>query len=157
MRIIRTGVTRTVLVVGRWAIKMPSLRANGHGLAGVLWSWSRGVQANLGELQWSTYLSGHVCPVIWSAAGLVNIYPRCEPVRFTARAARALRERRWRPVHVDPHPGDEKAAHYGWLCPPGARTRLACDLVVLDYDLSYNGCPHDHSGARNRLEEVSCP
>lgn len=72
---IRRGITRTVLLAGRWAIKVPSHRAHGDGIRGVLWSITRGIQANFSEAEWST--SPGVCPVRWSIAGLVNVYPRC--------------------------------------------------------------------------------
>lgn len=65
---VRRGITRTVLLIGPWAVKVPSLRSNGDGLRGVLWSISRGISANLSEIQWSD--SPGVCPVLRSAAGL---------------------------------------------------------------------------------------
>lgn len=76
---IRRGITRTVILTPRHAIKLPSLRRHGKGLAGMLWSFSRGISANLSEREWSGY-SPALCPVRWSLAGLVNVYPRCEPV-----------------------------------------------------------------------------
>jgi hypothetical protein len=75
---IRRGITRTVLLVGPWAVKLPSLRSNGKGLAGRIWSVCHGILANLSEVQWSE-VDG-VCPVRFSLFGLVNVYPRCEPV-----------------------------------------------------------------------------
>lgn len=74
---IRRGMTRTVLLTRRWAVKFPSMRAHDEGLPGVLWSMSRGVLANLSERSHSH--EAGVCPVHWSLAGLVNVYPRCEP------------------------------------------------------------------------------
>ena len=64
---VHRGVTRTVLVIGRWAIKVPSLDAHERGVRGVLWSLTRGIQANLSECEWSG--SPGTCPVLWSVAG----------------------------------------------------------------------------------------
>lgn len=71
---VERGVTRTVLLVGRWAINLPRATRSGHG---VLWSLAHGVLANLSERHWSGW--DGVCPVRWSLAGLVNVYPRCQP------------------------------------------------------------------------------
>lgn len=75
---IRRGVTRTVLLIGPWAIKFPSFRGNGKGLGGRIWSICNGILANQEEVTWSA-VDG-VCPVRFSFLGLVNVYPRCEPV-----------------------------------------------------------------------------
>lgn len=75
---IRRGLTRTVILTRRWAVKLPQLAAHGDGVAGVLWSLARGISANLSERQWSN--SPGVCPVTYSLAGLVNLYRRCAPV-----------------------------------------------------------------------------
>lgn len=69
------GVTRTVFLIGRWAVKVPRLVPSGRG---VLWSLAHGILANLSEVEWSE-MDG-VCPPCWSLLGLVNVYPRCEPV-----------------------------------------------------------------------------
>jgi hypothetical protein len=119
---IARGLTRTVLLVGPWAIKVPSIRSRGQGVEGVLWSLTRGIQANLSERNWSTWPG--VCPVRWSLAGLVNIYPRCAPV-----------DRPDDEIDYDaldfPNPSDRKAANVGVL--DGA-------LVWVDYDTSWNDC-----------------
>lgn len=120
--IVRRGITRTVLLVGRWAIKIPSLRAHDGGISGVLWSWTRGVQANLSEVGWSN--SPGTCPVIWSLAGLVNVYPRCDPVIEDL--------------------GDEEYRAIGFLGPvdpkPSNVGLLDGHLVWIDYDMSWNDC-----------------
>lgn len=126
MRVIRTGITRTVVLVGRWAVKVPSARTYGKGLTGLLWSLSRGVQANQSEAGLSKWEDTRpdLCPVRWSlAGGLVNVYPRCAPVP-AGRLAEA------RPL---PFSGDRKPENLGLL-----RGRV----VWLDYDGSWNGCPH---------------
>lgn len=120
--IVRRGITRTVLLVGRWAIKFPSLRAHGDGIRGVLWSWTRGVQANLSECDWAG--SPGICPVSWSLAGLVNIYPRCDPV------IEDLPEQDYRSIGFL-GPVDPKPHNVGML---NGR------LVWIDYDMSWNDC-----------------
>lgn len=134
---LRRGITRTVLLTRRWAVKVPSLRAHGGGLPGVLWSLSRGIQANLSEVEWSQY-SGEtgdpICPARWSLlGGVVVIYPRCQPVPVDA-AGEPLAPYPERPFGV---PGDPKAANLGIY---------QGRVVWLDYDVSFNGCPHDRAG-----------
>lgn len=75
---VRRGITRVVLLLGPWAVKVPSLRSHDEGLRGVLWGLARGIVANQSEWDWSTYESGQgVCPARASLlGGLVNIYPR---------------------------------------------------------------------------------
>lgn len=123
---VRRGITRAVLLVGPWAIKVPSLRANGLSARGVMWSMSRGVSANLSEISWTG--SPGTCPVRWSLAGLVNVYPRLE--------------------HVDPAlevdydaigflgPADRKPENLGWL---------DGQVVYVDFDMSWNDCPHSRN------------
>lgn len=149
--IVRRGITRTVLLTKRYAVKLPSLRAHGDGLAGLLWSFCRGVLANQAERTWSSYdaWAGKLCPVLRSwLGGIVNVYPRCEPYEVTPEQEMAMFRRELRPVDIDPTPGDNKPENYGWLTIAGRRT-----LVFLDYDINYNGCPHDRSGVFNRLAE----
>ena len=150
MRVIQSGVTRTVILTRRYAIKLPSLRPYGDGLAGLLWSICRGILANQSEQQWWTTapddMRQYLCPVLRSWFGaVVNVYPRCEPFEADEATAEKMFTREWTPVELlFPHPGDNKPDNYGWL-----NGRLVC----LDYDMNYNGCPHDRSGARNRAEE----
>lgn len=72
---VRYGTTRLVLLTPRWAVKVPLVSRRGHGR---LWSLAHGVLANLSELRLSR--EPGVCPVVWSLAGLVQVYPRCRPV-----------------------------------------------------------------------------
>lgn len=142
--IIRRGITRTVVLTRRYAIKLPSLRRYGSGLAGLLWSVSRGILANQSEAEWwhnaMPDQKPMLCPVLHSwIGGIVNIYPRCEPYTVDEVTELAMFTREYRPLpDLDPQPGDVKPDNYGWL---DGR------LVVLDYDMNYNGCPHDRSGA----------
>lgn len=133
---IHRGITRTVLLAGRWAVKVPSLRTHSDGVRGVMWSLCRGISANLSECQWSG--SPGVCPVRWSLlAGVVNVYPRCAPVD---------------PDHVIDWEGigflaptDRKHQNVGWF---------HGHIVMVDYDGSWNDCPHGHP-PRPRIQEES--
>lgn len=150
---VRRGITRTVLLTKRWAIKLPSLRPYGNGVAGLLWSISRGILANQSETEWwrNTQPENriHLCPVRFSLlGGVINIYPRCEPYEATEEQELAMFNRTWRPVDDNPAPGDDKAANFGWLTEHGQRR-----VVRIDYDMNYNGCPHDRSGFLNRLAQ----
>lgn len=119
---VERGITRTVLLTRRWAVKVPSLRSYSRNLRGVMWSITRGIQANLSESEWSGTTG--VCPVRWSWLGLVNVYPRC--------------------VQVSEHelidwdaigflcPIDRKNSNVGWL---NGR------IVMIDYDVSWNDHP----------------
>jgi hypothetical protein len=144
------GITRTVIVTPNYAIKLPSLRRYGGGLAGLLWSVCRGILANQSEASWWNSIGDdqrqYLCPVLHSwLGGIINIYPRCDPYEVSDATAMAMSAREFRPLEkLNPQAGDTKPDNYGWL---GRR------LVVLDYDLNYNGCPHDRSGALNRLEQ----
>lgn len=120
---IRRGITRTVLLTRSWAIKIPSLRSHDNGLRGLLWSITRGISANLSELDWSG--SPGTCPVRWTLAGLINVYPRCRPVEHDLT--------------------DEDYSSTGFLGPtdrkPTNLGRLGDKLVWIDYDQSWNDRP----------------
>lgn len=141
------GITRTVLVTGRYAIKFPSLRPYGGGLTGLLWSICRGILANQGEAEWWREATPdqrpYLCPVLRSwLGGVINIYPACRQLTVPRGVHMAMFTRRFRPLpFLVPQLGDNKPGNYGWM--------RDGRLVALDYDHSYNGCPHDRSGARN--------
>lgn len=120
---VRRGITRTVLLTRRWAIKVPSLRSHGDGLRGVLWSLTRGISANLSEQQWSG--SPGTCPVRWSLAGLLNVYPRC------SQPDQELRDEDYEATGFI-GPMDKKPTNVGVL---------NGQLVFLDYDMSWNDQP----------------
>lgn len=108
MRVIRTGISRTVILVGRYAVKVPSLRGHMHGgasgrLAGFAW----GVIHNQSERVWHNFegWDGRVAPVLHSwLAGVVQVYPRCEPAPEDAEL-----------FELDPNPGDMKRENFGVL------------------------------------------
>lgn len=74
------GTTRVALLVGPWAVKVPRVSASGHGR---LWGFAHGVLANLSERRISARddIEG-IAPVLWSLAGLVQLYPRCDPAPY---------------------------------------------------------------------------
>lgn len=113
------GVTRSVLITRRWAIKIPRIGRSGRG---ALWAIANGVLANLSEREWS-HIDG-VCPVVWSLFGLVNIYPRCVPVQ-------PLPGFDYRAVAPDLPRIDARAHNLG---------RLNGRVVWVDYDQSITDC-----------------
>lgn len=75
----RRGITRTVILTRRWAIKIPTIRGLGHIDKGArIASFCRGVLANRSELEWSG-IEG-LNPVVWSLRGLINVSRRAAPV-----------------------------------------------------------------------------
>jgi hypothetical protein len=110
-----------VVLVGRYAVKVPSWRGGCWGPRAFLWSVTAGIQANLSEWEWSGQPG--TCPVLWSLFGLVNVYPRCAPVPAD--------------VEVDyeaigfAYTQDRKPDNVGYL---------AGRLVWLDYDQSSGEC-----------------
>ncbi len=114
MRIIRTGVTRTVILIGAYAVKVPSLRGvHPGGPRGRLAGVARGLLANISEHIWHDYepWRGHVAPVLHSwLFGLVQVYPRCQPLDLDDDDAG-----RAQLPELDPDPGDLKVANFGLL------------------------------------------
>lgn len=120
---IERGLTRIVLLTQHWAIKLPRIRTHDDGLAGVLWSLTRGITANLSEREHSG--ARGVCPVRWSLAGLINVYPRCTVVREELT--------------------DSDYESTGYIGPverkPENMGYLDGELVYVDYDSSWNDRP----------------
>lgn len=134
---VRRGICRTVLLTRRYAIKVPRCRRyNPGGLRGVMWSLSRGIQANLSEAEWSG--TAGLCPVLWSFGGIVNVYPRAELL----------------PSDIDPEPDYRSIAPH--FFPTDSKPEnvgiLNGKLVWIDYDLSWNRCPHTREVA-DRTDE----
>lgn len=124
-----SGITRTVFLVGRYAVKVPSFRGGSiGGLRGRMQSFAWGFLANLSEYEWSKFEGwrGKVAPVLHSwAGGLVQVYPRCEPIPDTT--AQAWEAAGCPPLlAMFPDPGDDKPDNYGLL---DGR------LVRIDYEL----------------------
>jgi hypothetical protein len=115
------GLTRVVLLTRRWAIKVPRLYLNEH----FMWGLTRGIQANLSERDQTQLGQRGVCPVRWSFAGLVNVYPRCAPVT------------------VMPCAEDLDAMGYVGAVDPKPQNlgrMLDGTIVWVDYDQSWNDC-----------------
>ncbi len=124
VQVIRTGATRTVFLVGRYAVKVPSLRGiglAGRSVRGRMASFAAGLLSNQSEHIWHTFgpWGGRVAPVLCSLlGGIVQVYPRCAPLPegFTGELPQ-----------LDPDPGDgEKPDNYGVL--NGV-------VVRIDYDM----------------------
>lgn len=122
MRIVRTGATRTVILVGPYAIKIPTLRGvTSRDARGRLAGVCRGILSNQSEHTWHTFepWAGRVAPVRRSfLLGLIQVYPRCEPLQPGDRGPLP---------RLDPCPGDIKPSNYG---------RLGGRVVRVDYDMS---------------------
>lgn len=121
--IVRRGISRTVILTRRYAIKVPSFRGGSHGgPRGRLEGFAKGYLANLSESRWYDFepWAGRVAPVLRSwFLGLVQVYPRCDPAPPGAP----------RPV-LDPDPGDDKPDNYGLL--NGV-------VVRVDYEMGSDG------------------
>ena len=73
MKICRNGVSRTVFLAGKYAIKIPSCREYRMFLHGLL--------ANMQEVVFSKTGWPELCPIcFYLPLGLMVIMPRCEPM-----------------------------------------------------------------------------
>lgn len=110
MKIVRCGISRTVILTRRHAIKFPTLRGGTTSdFRGRLAGIAHGVLANQSEYHWTTYepWAGKIAPVQRSwLGGLIQIYPRCEPLADDDRGPLPK---------LDPCPGDIKPDNYGRL------------------------------------------
>lgn len=73
MKRVTTGVSRTVFLIGRWAVKVPCAR---YG-----WEfWLKGLLANITERRtWGWARNPKLCPIIFADPfGLVVVMPRVE-------------------------------------------------------------------------------
>ncbi len=76
MKIIKTGCSRWVCLIGKYAIKFPNPTTKR--------SWLNGLLANMQEADFTTLKSDKLCPVLFSAwFGLLIVMPRCEPLTDT--------------------------------------------------------------------------
>lgn len=72
------GTTRTVWLVGRWAVKVPSVRrVHPHRLTRTH-AFARGWCANLSE--WRYRDRSGVCSPRWTVLGVLQVYPRAAAV-----------------------------------------------------------------------------
>lgn len=117
MGINRTGITRTVLLIGPWVFKVPSLRYAGDRWKGFL----RGLLANMQERELSTRGFAILCPVVASLpGGFLVVMRRAQP----------LSNDEWSPFYaqqwIDRHglPVENKRDSFG---------RIDGRIVALDY------------------------
>lgn len=139
---IRRGVTRTVLLTKRYAIKVPRIKhfkdsAGKYGtkIEDRIWSFARGILANQSETQWSKYASTaydkpQVVPVLWSLWGLINIYPRVEIELVSAKLDDLYDELEFKT------PADIHVGNIGYY---------KNSPVWTDYDMNYNDCRRKHA------------
>lgn len=124
---IRRGVTRTVILTKRYAIKVPRLKdCKGYRA----WTFVRGWAANMSEVDWTGYATKdekpQVCPVLKSyLGGIINVYPRAEVVTDEA-VMYEEHGKMWFSTPADIHLGN-----FGWL---------DGNFVWLDYDMNWNDC-----------------
>lgn len=126
---IKRGISRVVFLVGPWAVKVPTTRPYG-ARADRLWAWTRGYQANYSELRWKG--TQGVCPVLWHLGNILVCYRRARPV--AEHEVPAQDDPWWNTVAPILPFADRKASNLG---------RVDGALVWVDFDSSWNGCPHD--------------
>jgi hypothetical protein len=120
MRIVQTGITRTVFVGRRWTVKVPTIR-NGWPL------FLAGLQANMTEVVWSHYKDAFLTPnpVQWNLpGGWLNVYRTAINVGGVEG---------WEALDWEPF-GDKKAEHLGFV---------DGEMVLLDYAMPprpFSGC-----------------
>lgn len=125
---IRRGVTRTVLITKRYAIKVPRL----YDFKGMrAWSFNRGWAANISERDWTEYTQTafkvpQVCPVLKSfLGGLINVYPRAELEHDEEKLYDLYGKLEFST------PSDAHVGNLGWW---------NGYFVWLDYDMNWNDC-----------------
>jgi hypothetical protein len=133
VKIVR-GICRLVILIGPYAIKVPTTRPYGRRAKGErLHWWARGYLANRSERDWSGYEGSiGMAPVLHSwLSGVVQVYPRCEPVEL------ALWEGAPREAYMSISPVSRTGD-----CKPSNLGILDGQTVWVDYDTNWNGCPH---------------
>jgi hypothetical protein len=126
---IRRGMTRTVFITKRYAIKVPRIyNAKGYRV----WNFLRGWLANQSEADFSEYASSggyskpQVAPVIKSYLyNLINVYPRAEVEYVEAKLDDLYDELEFKT------PSDIHVGNLGYY---------RGNPVWLDYDQNWNDC-----------------
>lgn len=67
LQIVRSGYTRTVILIGRWALKIPAMRGL-HTRVGI-GAFIRGLKSNQQEAKFAKASWSELCPVHWSLPG----------------------------------------------------------------------------------------
>lgn len=105
MRIDRKGITRTVFLIGDYAIKIPNFRYQwNHFLQGLL--------ANINEAKtWRLNKSELLCPVIWASwGGWILVMRRAVPCKWLDEGGEEIDYSKW---IVEGFGGDDKPCNYG--------------------------------------------
>lgn len=130
---VRRGVTRTVFLTKKYAIKVPRrYKCKGHKA----WTFIRGWSANMSEVDWTGYgmtafNKPQVCPVIKSFLwNLINVYPRAEVCTVSYEQLDGLYD-----TLEFKTPSDVKSGNFGWY---------KGHFVWLDYDMNWNDCRKEH-------------
>lgn len=124
---IKRGCSRTVLLIGSWAIKVPTTRPYGRRQQR-LWAWCRGYLANQSEVSWNG--TDGTCPILWRLGSIVVCFKRAKHLDYQMSAD----EVEWWDAVAPALPfGDRKTENLGIV---DGR------IVWIDYDSSWNGCPH---------------
>lgn len=113
VQLVRHGVSRWVLLFGRFALKFPSFS-----------SWDQflqGLRANMQETRfasWKRAVDSHkLCPILFTVpGGWLNIMPRVRMLAPQAWDAFKLEFDKWKVVDDDFHvPVERKRSSFGWL------------------------------------------
>lgn len=98
MRLVRTGITRGVLVTRRYAIKFPRIR----------YGWKKfieGINCNLSENEvWNVTRSEYLCPVLFHWAGFILVMPKVEILK---------KEEEIPSIHLSEPGSDPSSNNYG--------------------------------------------
>jgi hypothetical protein len=126
------GVTRTVILTKRWAIKLPTL----------VYGWKYflyGILANLQEIDWSGS-DERLCPVrLASPGGLVIVMPRCQALTDEAYSTEVESiYPRWA-AQCDTSTGEVLSYDLPVEMKPSSFGRLNGKVVAVDY----GGCGRD--------------
>jgi hypothetical protein len=114
MKLINTGVTRHVILIGRYAIKIPRLNY-GYRL------FLLGLLANNQERLFSTMKNERIAPVLfYLPGGFLSIMPRCKLITDSEYEQLNLKD--FENIPCEKSPG--KSDSYGWL---------KGQIVALDY------------------------
>ena len=101
-QIVRSGVTRTVLLLGRWAVKLPCLHFGWR-------NFLQGLLANIQEREFGAAGWPELCPIVFSVpGGWLLVMPRARPM--TAEEFGMLKLDAFTRVPVEAKPNS-----FGWL------------------------------------------
>jgi hypothetical protein len=144
----KNGITRTVVFIGGYAIKLPCLR----------YGWRIflcGLLANMQEVEWSRTKWPELCPVLWSLPyGLLLVMPKVRVM--TGAEFHGFNSRAWAARPGYKVPVEHKADSFGYL---------SGKIVALDYggfcsiniDLVRHERGNDGPEHRCSIDHPPCP